>query len=235
MLVELNKSANNDELPAWVQSWAKYLHIAMLDRVSSQFCRPASLIATLLDPRFKRLATIPLEMRVMAHHYLRAAAVAETELMPDVDAAPIRRVPVVPDVDRLADVPFFPNFDNEDHSDYGSSDYEAGEAAVDRELRIYKALPNLETRTRQPDMTQNPLPWWKNNEKKLPILSRLARKYLAIPSASAAVERLFSYTGNRVGKKNANLGDETLLSMMLVRGLSKFVDMYEPRYPAPVQ
>ena len=59
---------------------------------------------------------------------------------------------------------------------------------------------------------------------------RLARKYLAVHAASAAVERMFSYTGNRVGKKHANLSDGALLDMMLVRSLSKFLDMYERKY-----
>ena len=97
---------------------------------------------------------------------------------------------------------------------------------MDKEIKAYHALPALETKAKQPDMGEDPLPWWKSQASRFPILSSLARKFLAIPAASAAVERMFSYTGNRVGKKDANLGDDALLSLMLVRSLSKFVDTY---------
>ena len=82
----------------------------------------------------------------------------------------------------------------------------------------------------QPDMSVDPLQWWKLNQASFPILARVARKYLAIPASSAAAERMFSYTGMRVGKCNAKLDDETLLSLMLIRSLTKFVQRWGPKY-----
>jgi len=79
-------------------------------------------------------------------------------------------------------------------------------------------------------MPCDPLLWWRDRVLDYPALSRVARKYLAIPAASAAAERMFSYTGLRVGKINANLGDETLLDMMLVRCLTSFVEKWGPKY-----
>ena len=90
------------------------------------------------------------------------------------------------------------------------------------ELVEYKRAEGLLDRAGMPDMSQDPCAWWKINADKYPILDRMARKYLAIPAASAAVERMFSYTGNKVGKKNCNLGDEVLLSMLLIRSIKKF-------------
>ena len=58
----------------------------------------------------------------------------------------------------------------------------------------------------------------------------MARKYLGIPAASAAAERMFSYTGLRVGKTNSHLGDDTLLSMMMVRSLTAFLGEWEKKY-----
>ena len=93
------------------------------------------------------------------------------------------------------------------------------------ELAKYHAMAALESRG-QPDLSADPLEWWKNYAAELPTLASLARKYLAIPASSAAVERMFSYTGNRVGKKDTRLDDENLLALMHVRALARFVERY---------
>lgn len=81
-----------------------------------------------------------------------------------------------------------------------------------------------------PDMAVDPMDFWRLHAKKLPLLARVARKYLAIPASSAAVERMFSYTGNRVGKNFTRMSDEMLLNLMLVRAFSKFIDQWGPVY-----
>ncbi|ODM90229.1 Zinc finger BED domain-containing protein 4 [Orchesella cincta] len=43
--------------------------------------------------------------------------------------------------------------------------------------------------------TESPLVYWKRNEEVFPVLSALAKKYLAVPATSASVERLFSVAG----------------------------------------
>ena len=37
--------------------------------------------------------------------------------------------------------------------------------------------------------------WWKVHEPNFPLLSKLAKKYLAVPATSTESERLFSYAG----------------------------------------
>lgn len=46
------------------------------------------------------------------------------------------------------------------------------------------------------DPDDDPLKWWKENRKKYPLLSRVCKKYLAIPDTSSPSERLFSRAGN---------------------------------------
>jgi len=52
---------------------------------------------------------------------------------------------------------------------------------------------------------QCPLAWWRNNQSRFPVLSKLARKYLAIPATSTASERLFSDAGNTMTEKRTLL------------------------------
>merc|ERR1740117_2062776 len=180
----------------------------MLKRVSSQFVRRGS-------KKYLRDAAL-LELRQCAADRTDPLGLREPEVE-----------------DRVAQVQpsisLFHNFAEEKQEDVPGPHHLDDEARVDKELEEYYALPALE-RNFHPDMDQLPLLWWKRHQKKLPILARLARKYLAVHADSAAVERMFSYTGNRVGKKDSALGDESLLSLMLVRSLSRFVDKYRPKY-----
>ncbi|CAN0453708.1 unnamed protein product, partial [Laminaria digitata] len=45
-------------------------------------------------------------------------------------------------------------------------------------------------------------------EELYPILSQLAREYLAVPATSAASERLFSVAGNTITEKRSSLTDK---------------------------
>ena len=55
------------------------------------------------------------------------------------------------------------------------------------------------------DVNTCPFKWWASQESRFPILSQLARKYLAIPATSAASERLFSDAGNVMTVRRVNL------------------------------
>ncbi len=58
-------------------------------------------------------------------------------------------------------------------------------------------VPRNRTYIRHPviDGTENPLKWWQRNEQELPLLSQLAKGYLAIQASSYPLERLFSKAG----------------------------------------
>jgi hypothetical protein len=58
------------------------------------------------------------------------------------------------------------------------------------------------------DFKINPLDWWKQHDTIFPVMAQLARKYLSIPAASVASERMFSIAGNFVTAKRNRLTDE---------------------------
>src|SRR5262249_33296854 len=54
-----------------------------------------------------------------------------------------------------------------------------------------------------------PLDYWKQNNNRFPILSILARKYLAIPATSASIESTFSIGNNIITKSRNRLSSKT--------------------------
>jgi hypothetical protein len=62
----------------------------------------------------------------------------------------------------------------------------------------------------EPSSTVDPLTWWRERARTYPIISHLAKKYLAIPASSVPSERIFSLAGNIVTKKRANLKPENV-------------------------
>jgi hypothetical protein len=70
--------------------------------------------------------------------------------------------------------------------------------------------------------SQDPFEWWANKKSKYPILSRLARIYLAVPATSTSSERLFSDAGNLLTAKRSRMNSEFFKRIMfLKRNMSK--------------
>ena len=61
------------------------------------------------------------------------------------------------------------------------------------------------------------LEWWKNNQTKFPILSKMARQYHAIPASSAPIERLFSISTRVVTNSRTNLTPDSLEQLMMLK------------------
>lgn len=80
----------------------------------------------------------------------------------------------------------------------------------DAELGFYKQVTRLE-------LGKNPLEWWKENAKYYPLLSPVARKWLAVPASSAASERLFSAAGLVVTSKRTRLKSEKVESLVFLK------------------
>ena len=66
-------------------------------------------------------------------------------------------------------------------------------------------------------MDQNPAKYWQDNQKKYPLLSRLAKDVLGVPSSSAPVERLFSIAGKVFIPERCPLTDDRFAQLMFIR------------------
>ena len=80
----------------------------------------------------------------------------------------------------------------------GLSFSDSREIKIRNEISIYANLPELEDE-------DSPLTWWKNNAINFPLMSKLARKYLAIPASSVESERMFSTAGDIYNPRRSRL------------------------------
>ena len=62
-----------------------------------------------------------------------------------------------------------------------------------------------------------PFNWWSKNENRFPILSKMARKYLAIPATSTPSERLFSDAGNLMTVRRTSLSPSTFEHLLFLK------------------
>jgi hypothetical protein len=67
-----------------------------------------------------------------------------------------------------------------------------------------------------PDWVLN---WWRSHESEYPIMSQVARDYLAIPAGEVDVERLFSAGRDLIGIRRYSLSIETMRALMILKSL----------------
>ena len=78
------------------------------------------------------------------------------------------------------------------------------------EITSYLALPKIHH-------DDCPLMWWKTNKTRFPVLSKLAKKYLAIPATSTPSERLFSEAENIMTIKRTQLAPNMLENLVFCK------------------
>jgi hypothetical protein len=64
---------------------------------------------------------------------------------------------------------------------------------------------------------QCPFNWWLNKKNKYPVLTKMARIFLAIPATSTSSERLFSDAGNLMTSKRTRIDSELFKRMMFLK------------------
>ena len=75
------------------------------------------------------------------------------------------------------------------------------------------------------DFDSNPFVWWYERREKFPILSYLAKKYLAVLACSTASERLFSDAGNLLTAKRSRMCPKLFRKLMFLKRNGKYLDL----------
>lgn len=88
--------------------------------------------------------------------------------------------------------------------------WESEVATTSDEVKLYEQEPPIE-------ISDNPLQWWQKKEHLYPILSRLAKTFLAIPASQTSSERLFSIAGHIVRKKREGLTQSFVEDLVLLK------------------
>lgn len=86
---------------------------------------------------------------------------------------------------------------------------------LDEEILKYKLVTDVE---------QEPLEWWMNHAQQYPILSSIARDFLAIPASSAGSERVFSTTKNIATHLRSSLTPENFSKLAFISCNKEIVD-----------
>ena len=101
---------------------------------------------------------------------------------------------------------------------------------LDKEMEFFESNVGMEELKADGDRLQ----WWKDHERNLPLLSKVARQVLGIPCSSAKSERVFSTGGFMVSKRRARLGADRVESLIVVKENKKLVDEFNRKNPKKV-
>jgi zinc finger BED domain-containing protein 1 (E3 SUMO-protein ligase ZBED1) len=179
-----------------------------------------TMMAAACDPRTKMLRGIPETDRGLLWNYIRDKML---EIANDDESAPVTSSGVLhqyitcensePDYYDvlMEDVQF--DIDRDILPDISLED------KVTAELAHYRALPVLpgkKTDAAGKIVHVNPLLWWRDQQEKLPIMSKLARRVLCIPATSAPSERVFSAAGLTIAHRRASLNAENAAALIFL-------------------
>lgn len=190
-----------------------------------------TLLATLLDPRFKSLTGVPekeakdawksLEkefekhkkiVEVVAKQAEPSELLPEIEILSESESTDESEVEVNPASESSSSseeqlvVPTQPTLllkrKSESFSFFARLREKGTEPTTDlSEMERWKALKEI-------DISCDPLVWWKLNQIFYPVLSSLAKMYLAVPASQATTERSFSAAGNICTAKRNSLSPQ---------------------------
>lgn len=168
---------------------------------------PTALLTSALDPRYKNLLFLTEEAKQKV--FMKIMEEIETEEQTtSTEGSEIETCSPSPKRKKPED-DFFAVYDT------AAKDCEI-QTNSEKEIHLYQSFEVLER-------NGDPLGWWQTYEKRLPQLSRLAKKYLCVPATSVASERHFSAAGRTVSKIRNRLLPETTDVLLFVSENSEYL------------
>ena len=162
------------------------------DPDSEEIAEDPPVLASALDPRYHQLKFFSSEQRSVIYSKLKELAVEVHAEAQTVETEAQESIAKRPRQDSAIDFLLGDSLGNGD-ADRSPQD----------EVEIFLREPVLGTNA-------NPLKWWKANESRFLILSKLAKRLLCIPATSVPAERIFSTSGLIVNNQRASLKPENL-------------------------
>ncbi|KAK9961837.1 hypothetical protein ABG768_007237 [Culter alburnus] len=164
-------------------------------------------IASAIDPRFKALPFLNEEERDRTFSRLQTEAVCGMEedaynqdaVADEVDGVEEEVEPQPPAPKQFKQSSALESLLGEAYrpqQEVGPQKTKAAEA--EDEIKRYRA-------GRPAGLQDNPLIWWRENEKEYPLLARMAKRYLCVPGTSVTSERVFSTAGDIITAKRSCL------------------------------
>lgn len=163
-----------------------------------------ALLASLLDPRSKTMYGWPIDLQETAKSLLKA----EYEKFKELEVEPIDE--------------FYNQQSNQ--NTFISKIFGPPESHLSSNNEINNYLDNIHVSPAHSNM--DPFQWWRDNEKKFPILFRIARRYLGIPATSVPSERLFSDAGNQISSERNRLKADTVSELLFLKRNMEYVNPF---------
>uniref|UniRef100_A0A3Q3FQ82 Zinc finger BED domain-containing protein 1-like n=1 Tax=Kryptolebias marmoratus TaxID=37003 RepID=A0A3Q3FQ82_KRYMA len=216
-------------LPQLVQSLKKSIQTQVFETAPERWKGETSfseiapntvILATALDPRFRRLKFLSAAEVLLVHTKLETMALAEKMDMDHVQqhdscsgtptgTPATESTPPVNLLDSLF------GSDGEEDEEKNSKEEDV-QIQVRNEILAYFGEKNIAKE-------ENALQWWKTNTDRYPLLARLTKSNLCIPGTSTPSERLFSAAGNIASKKRASLSQEHVDMLTFLHCNAKFL------------
>ena len=198
---------------------------ALHDSLINYWSIPTShgLLASLMDPRFKKLRFTNEEEKTRTIQSLRA----RYELMESLSSS-TSAIPTPTPTATTSSLPSSPlpspspadNLFTKEKSIFDDI------YALNEEIDIERDEVSRYLQLSEAGQYANPLQWWKDRKLEFPILSLLAKEYLGFCATSVPSERLFSDAGNQITSKRSNLNSSSLERLLFIKRNMNLVSVF---------
>ncbi|GBB89806.1 hypothetical protein RclHR1_16600002 [Rhizophagus clarus] len=192
--LKINDPANTKDLVKKI----KLTLYAAMKHYWKNLIAPEVLLPSLLDPRIKDLSFVSVKERFDAEELLNDEY----------------------DQEKLKSLSSSTSIQDDDESQEYDSIFASFKTPASKEINEITEYLSL----KKINFESDPLVWWHGQEENFPILSKIAKKYLAVYACSTSSERLFSDAGNLLTAKRNRMSPKFFKKIMFLKRNGIHVD-----------